>query len=231
MTATTTTQAALWQQRRDHHVDQGHDRIIAGELAWDDLDAATTVDALIRHAAMCGDGWIAHDFMDCLLPVARPEDRPALVRYRKARMAHPDFKRRDYGANAHHKVIAAWRAAERKVPKQAAAVAADQPAPKRMDRVAVAQWCTCDGYKFERRRLNVERVNVPPIDTPLVRRVRRLPRRPDGQAGRRHHRLESMPTRRGSLQGARCVTGRCWTSRVSAETARCTPLTCGDRGT
>jgi hypothetical protein len=130
-------------------------------------DHRPTLDQLIRHCAMSetrpegwrrggwstgtSDAWVASDFMDCLLPEARPEDRPALRRYRAMRMAHADFKRREWDpekANTHRKVIAAWRENERKLvklerQKPAAAEGAAAPAPP-------IPWCTCDGCKFER---------------------------------------------------------------------------------
>jgi hypothetical protein len=113
-----------------------------------------TLEELVRHCGMagesgCSDGWIATDF-DAVLSVARPEDQLAPRRYRKLRMAHPGYKRREYDpekANSHRKVIAAWREAVR---KQTATTVAVQPTPNRMDPASVAPWCTCDGCKFGR---------------------------------------------------------------------------------
>jgi hypothetical protein len=114
-----------------------------------------TLEELIRHCGMtagsdryagtCTDGWIASCEFGLLLEVAHPEDRPAMRRYRKLRTAHPDFRRREFDVlkpTMHRKVIAAWREAERKIPKQAGAASAAPTEP--------IPWCTCDGCKFQR---------------------------------------------------------------------------------
>jgi hypothetical protein len=142
-------------------------------------DHRPTLDQLIRHCAMSeprpegwrrggwstgtSDAWVANDFMDCLLPEARPEDRPALRRYRAKRMAHPDFKRREWDpekANTHRKVIGALKN-EAKLAKVARLeTKAKDGGVDRTPPTEPITWCTCDGCKFERRQGNVKPAKV-----------------------------------------------------------------------
>jgi hypothetical protein len=110
-------------------------------------DEPPRLEELIRHLGMTGrrrwpDGWVASaDFNDCVLAVARPEDRPALRQYRKMRMAHPAFNRREFDPEkptAHRKVIAAWR-------MWLAAQPRAESASAKPGRGESLSWCTCDG--------------------------------------------------------------------------------------